>query len=92
MTTYDEILTTGDNKPVILGGDPDSLLLKVIQGQEIKDPQTGEVTVRSMPPNQSLKPDVIDVWVRWIMNGMPKTAEEAAALYVPPTPEATETP
>ena len=92
MTTYDEILTTGDNKPVILGGDPDSLLLKVIQGQEIKDPQTGEVTVRSMPPNQSLKPDVIDVWVRWIMNGMPKTAEEAAALFVPPTPAATETP
>jgi mono/diheme cytochrome c family protein len=92
MTTYDEILTTGDNKPVILGGDPDSILLKVIQGQEIKDAQTGEVTIRTMPPNQSLKPDVIDVWVRWIMNGMPKTAEEAAALYVPPTPEATETP
>jgi quinol-cytochrome oxidoreductase complex cytochrome b subunit len=89
MTTYDEILTTGDNKPLIVAGDPDSILLKVIQGQEIKDPQTGEVTIRSMPPNQTLKPDVVDVWVRWIMNGMPQTAEEAAALSVTPTPGAT---
>jgi mono/diheme cytochrome c family protein len=89
MTTYDEILTTGDNKPLIVAGDPNSILLKVIQGQEIKDPQTGEVTIRSMPPNQTLKPDVVDVWVRWIMNGMPKTAEEAAKLSVTPTPGAT---
>jgi mono/diheme cytochrome c family protein len=89
MTTYDEILTTGDNKPLIVAGDPNSILLKVIQGQEIKDPQTGEVTIRTMPPNQTLKPDVVDVWVRWIMNGMPQTAEEAAALSVTPTPEVT---
>ncbi len=92
MTTYDEILTTGDNAPLITAGDPDSILLKVIQGQEIKDPQTGEVTIRTMPLNSQLKPDVVDVWVRWVMNGMPQTADEAAALYVPPTPEATETP
>jgi hypothetical protein len=45
-----------------------------------------------MPPKTVLKPDVVDVWVRWIMNGMPKTAEEAAALYVPPTPETTPEP
>jgi mono/diheme cytochrome c family protein len=92
MTTYDEILTTGDNKPLIVAGDPNSVLLKVIQGQEIKDPQTGEVTIRTMPPNQTLKPDVVDVWVRWVMNGMPQTAEEAAALSVTPTPEAPEEP
>ena len=92
MTTYDEILTTGDNKPLIVAGDPDSILLKVIQGQEIKDPQTGEVTIRTMPLNSQLKPDVVNVWVRWVMNGMPQTAEEAAALSVTPTPEAPEEP
>ena len=58
MTTYDEILTTGDNAPLITAGDPDSILLKVIQGQEIKDPQTGEVTIRTMPLNSQLKPDI----------------------------------
>ena len=45
-----------------------------------------------MPPNRSLKPNIIDVFIRWIMNGMPLTAEEAAALFVAPTPEVTVTP
>ena len=92
MTSYDEILTTGDNAPLITAGDPESILLKVIQEQNIVDPATGEEIIGVMPPNSVLKPNVVDVWVRWIMNGMPQTAEEAAALYVPPTPEATATP
>ena len=41
-----------------------------------------------MPPSRALKPNVTDVFIRWIMNGMPQTAEEAAALYVSPPPEA----
>ena len=45
-----------------------------------------------MPPSSVLKPNVVDVWVRWVMNGMPQTAEEAAALSVTPTPEAPEEP
>jgi mono/diheme cytochrome c family protein len=92
MTTYEEILTTGDNAPLISAGDPESILLKVIQEQNIVDPATGEEIIGVMPPSSVLKPNVVDVWVRWIMNGMPKTAEEAAALYVPPTPEATPAP
>ena len=92
MISYDEILTTGDNAPLITAGDPESILLKVIQEQTITDPITGEETIGVMPPKTVLKPNVVDVWVRWIMNGMPKTADEAAALYVPPTPEATSTP
>jgi hypothetical protein len=92
MTTYDEILTTGDNAPLITAGDPESILLKVIQEQNIVDPATGEEIIGVMPPSSVLKPNVVDVWVRWIMNGMPKTAEEAAALYVPPTPEVTPAP
>jgi len=38
------------------------------------------VLIGTMPPNSTLKPDVVDVFKRWIMAGMPQTAEEAAAL------------
>ena len=38
MTTYDEILTTGDNKDKnVVAGDPTSYLLQVIQGKEIAE-------------------------------------------------------
>jgi len=48
-----------------------------------EDPATE--LIRTMPPNRDLKPNVVDVFVRWVMNGMPRTAEDAAKLYVPPT-------
>jgi hypothetical protein len=68
-------------------------LLQVIQGTPIPDPQdpTKEL-IGVMPPSRALKPNVVDVFVRWIMNGMPRTAEEAAALFVSPTPAVTPTP
>ncbi len=86
MTSYDEMLTTGDNADKnIVAGDENSHLLQVIQGHAILD-ENGEELIGVMPPNSTLKPDVVDVWLRWIMNGMPQTAEEAAALFVAPTP------
>jgi hypothetical protein len=94
MTTYEEILTTGDNVDKdILAGDANSYLLQVIQDHaipDLKDPN--ETLINTMPPNRSLKPNIIDVFIRWIMNGMPRTAEEAAALFVAPTPIVTPTP
>ncbi len=85
MTSYDEILSTGDNKDKnIVAGDMNSYLLVVIQGNEIRDPVTGDVLVRQMPLTSTLKADVVDAFVRWIMNGMPQTAEDAAKLT--PTP------
>jgi mono/diheme cytochrome c family protein len=94
MTSYEEMLTTGKNADHdIVAGDMNSYLLQTIQGTPIPDPEKpGENLIGVMPPKSVLKPNVVDVWVRWIMNGMPKTAEEAAALYVPPTPEATPKP
>jgi predicted CXXCH cytochrome family protein len=96
MTSYQDILTTGDNvKNNIIAGDENSYLLQVIQGHAIMNPdKPNEELIRTMPLTRSLKPDVVDVFVRWIMNGMPQTAEEAAALFVEPTPEpaATATP
>ena len=96
MTSYEEILTTGDNvENNIIAGDEKSYLLQVIQETPIMDPEKpDEEMIRVMPLTRALKPDVVDVFVRWIMNGMPQTAEEAAALFVAPTPEpaATATP
>jgi hypothetical protein len=59
-------------------------LLQVIQGTSIPDPEDpSKEMIGVMPPKGHLKPDVIDVFIRWILNGMPKTAEDAAKLFVP---------
>ncbi len=94
MTSYEEILTTGDNKDKnIIKGDMDSYLLQVIQGNAIPDPNDPtKDLIRKMPPNQALKPAYVDVFIRWVMNGMPRTAEDAAKLFVAPAPEPTATP
>ncbi len=52
----------------------------------------GEELIGVMPPSRALKPNIVDVFIRWIMNGMPQTAIDAAALFTAPTPEATATP
>jgi mono/diheme cytochrome c family protein len=89
MTTYEEILSTGEHtENNVIAGDMDSYVLQTIQHQPIIDPATGDEIIGVMPPSYQLKPDVIDVWTRWVMNGMPQTAEEAAALYTPPPTEA----
>ncbi len=36
-----------------------------------------------MPPNKALKPELIDIIVRWIQAGMPETAADAAAAIPP---------
>ncbi|MDP1780005.1 MAG: cytochrome c, partial [Anaerolineales bacterium] len=94
MTSYEEIFTTGDNVANnIIAGDESSYLLQVIQEHEIMNPEKpDEVLINVMPPNRALKPNIVDVFIRWIMNGMPQTATDAAALFVAPTPEATVTP
>ena len=85
MTSYEEMLTTGDNAPLITAGDPESLMLKLINGQEGKDPVTDKV-IRQMPPTKLLGPQYVDMLTRWVMAGMPQTIEEAAALSVTATP------
>ena len=92
MTSYEEILTTGENVDFnIIAGDMNSYLLQTIQQTPIMDPANPtEELIGVMPPKSVLKPNVVDVFVRWIMNGMPQTAEEAAALSV--MPEATPAP
>ncbi|MGZ9164248.1 MAG: hypothetical protein ACXW4U_03640, partial [Anaerolineales bacterium] len=94
MTSYEEMLTTGDNvEHNIISGDTDSYLLQVIQETPIMNPEKpDEELIGVMPPSRALKLNVVDVFIRWIMNGMPKTAEDAAKLFVTPTTEPDTTP
>jgi mono/diheme cytochrome c family protein len=96
MTSHEEILTTGDNVDHnVIPGDMNGYLLQVIQETPILNPEKPEEElIGVMPPTRALKAEVVDVFIRWIMNGMPQTAEEAAALFVAPAPasEATPTP
>lgn len=85
MTSYDEMKNTGDNAPLITAGDPGSLLLKLINGQEGLDPITNKV-IRQMPPTKLLDQKYIDLLTAWVMNGMPQTADDAAKLKAVPLP------
>ncbi len=73
---------------MIAAGDPQSLLLQLINGHEGTDPKTGQ-TIRQMPPTKLLDQQYIDMLTRWIMAGMPKTAKDAAAKGPTPTPTPT---
>jgi hypothetical protein len=90
MTSYTEILTTGDNKDRdVIARDANGYLLQVIQGHSIPDPKDPtKVLIRTMPPGAQLKAGIVDVFTRWIMAGMPQTAADAAKLSVTPTPGA----
>ena len=92
MDTYDNMLKTGDEAPVVTAGDPESTLLKVIQGTPIPDPNNPSSTlITQMPPSKLLNANIIDVFRRWVMAGMPETAADAAAIPTP-TPQPTPTP
>jgi mono/diheme cytochrome c family protein len=88
MSSYEEILTTGDNVDRnIIAGDLQNYFLQVIQGTPIPDPDDpGATLIRAMPPTSQLKPGVVDVFVRWITASMPQSALEAASLSATPTP------
>ena len=90
MTTYEEILTSGDNyEKNVIAGDMNSYMVVVIQGNEILDPVSGELLIHQMPPSKLMKAEYIDVLIRWVMAGMPRTAEEAQALSPTPVPATT---
>ena len=91
VTSYDLILNSGDNSPVMKAGDPNSLMFLLLNGHEQADPNTGN-KIRQMPPTKLLPQQYIDMLTRWILAGMPKTAAQAAALSPTPAPGATPKP
>lgn len=75
MTSYDEILNTGDNTPLVLkDGEAETIFMQVIQGHEILA-DDGSVAITQMPPTSLLPQEHIDVLRLWIEAGMPETAQ-----------------
>lgn len=73
METYEDILNTGDNTPVILLGNPDaSLLMRLLYREQLDE-------AGPMPPTKELKPEYVHIFKVWIAAGAPQTAAEAAA-------------
>jgi len=89
MGTYVDMLNTGDNTPVMVAGDMNSIMIQVLNGTEIKDDK-GEVIIHQMPQTKLLKPEYIDMLTRWIMAGMPNTTAEAQTLSATAAPAQSE--
>lgn len=72
MGSYEEIMTSGDNAPSVIPGDLNSPLIRLINREKLdySDP---------MPPNRPLKPEIIEIFERWVAGGAPNTVAEAAA-------------
>lgn len=88
MQSYEEILTTGDNaENNIIAGDLGSYLIVTLHRESIFD-ASGEEIIGPMPPSKDLKAEYIDMFERWVLAGMPETADEAAALSEPAVEEA----
>jgi len=79
MGTYQDILTSGDNTPVLVAGDANSLLLRLIRREdvtEIKD-------LQPMPPSRALKPEWVQMFELWVAAGMPETPVPSTSAPVP---------
>jgi menaquinol-cytochrome c reductase cytochrome b/c subunit len=76
MGSYDEVLGTGDYKPNLIAGDLQSNLILMLHRQDIE-------AGGPMPPTKALKADYIDIIERWVLAGMPRTPEDAAAAAQP---------
>lgn len=75
MSTYAETIESGDNAPNMIAGDlNNSTLIQMLY--RVDNLEEGG----PMPPTKALKPELIEIFERWVMAGMPETAEQAAAI------------
>ena len=72
MATYDEVMQSGDYAPNVIPGDLTSNLIRMIHREEIE-------AGGPMPPTKALKPELIDIFERWVLGGAPNTVDDAAA-------------
>lgn len=70
MTTYAEIMETGDNAPNITPGNLDNNTIHMVYREEIE-------AGGPMPPTKALPEDYISLFERWILGGAPETQEQA---------------
>ncbi len=79
MGDYEQTMQSGDNAPNIIPGDLNSNLIRMINREEIE-------AGGPMPPTKALKPELIEIFERWVAGGAPNTAADAAALSPSPAP------
>ena len=72
MQTYEETMTSGDYGPNVVPFDLDNNLILMINRIETE-------AGGPMPPTKALKPEVIEIFSRWVQGGAPNTAADAAA-------------
>ena len=73
MDTYENVINGGDNAPNLIAGDLTCNTIRMLNREDLGDIGS------AMPPTKALKAELVDVWVRWVLAGMPETAEDAAA-------------
>jgi mono/diheme cytochrome c family protein len=78
MGTYQEMMETGDNAPNLIPGDLTNNTIRMLHREEIE-------AGGPMPPTRALKPELIEIFERWVLADLPETADEAAALSTPST-------
>lgn len=85
MQSYDEVINSGDNAPNLIAGDLGSNLIRMIHREDID-------AGGPMPPTKELKAEWIDAFERWVLAGMPATAEDLPSTPTsPPEPTVDET-
>ena len=82
MDTYQNILASGDNAPVLVAGDPHSLLLRLLRREEVTEIKD----LNAMPPSRPLKPEWVQMFELWVAAGMPETPVPAAGAAPVATP------
>lgn len=80
MRSFQETMETGDHAPNVIPGDLNSNNILMINRQEIE-------AGGPMPPTRALRPELIEIFEKWVEGGAPQTAEEAAALSATETPQ-----
>lgn len=72
MDTYENILKSGDNADKnVIAGDMNSYLIQTIEHKPILDAE-GRTLINEMPPSRKMSQDIIDIFILWVMNDMPK--------------------
>jgi menaquinol-cytochrome c reductase cytochrome b/c subunit len=78
MSTYAEIMTSGDHAPNVKPGDLASNLIRMIHREEIE-------AGGPMPPTKALNPELLALFERWVAGGAPNTSVDAMTLTTPAT-------
>ena len=88
MGSYQDLLTSGDNAPVLVAGDANSLLLRLLRREEVTEIKD----LNAMPPSRPLKPEWVQMFELWVAAGMPETPVPAAGAAPVATPAPAGTP